>query len=141
MCAAKVCNLSNGQKKSATPIGVAQEDAAAMFGVGVRAVQRALDVLRNGCVELVRQCELGEVSVSLGSQFVEVEDDKKQQAAIAKQGKQAIRDYITPNDEVEQEPEPDEPKKPSAFVAFRKLWETSDDLGRAAIRAFILESA
>ena len=41
-------------------------EAAALFNVGRSSVQRALDVLRDGCVELIRMCELGELSVKRG---------------------------------------------------------------------------
>ena len=62
--AAKLANLSHGQKKADTPIGVSQADAASMLTVGHRSVQRAREVLDEGAPELVQAVEQGRVSVS-----------------------------------------------------------------------------
>lgn len=140
MCAAKTCNLTRGVNKKDTSKDVSIDDAARIFGIGRASIERALSVLRAGCEPLVRQCEQGDVSVSLGAKFVEEVDDKTVQAEVAKGGKKAIKDYITPNDEVTQEEPIREAANASALSAFRKLWDASDDMGRAAIRAFVLDS-
>ena len=73
MCAAKLAGLKNGRPKTVpngTPSDadtLAAKEAGEAFGVGRVQVFRALCVLREGCKELVKQCEDGKVAVSLVS--------------------------------------------------------------------------
>ncbi|GAB1389278.1 MAG: hypothetical protein AMXMBFR78_04540 [Rubrivivax sp.] len=50
MAAAKLANLANGQRKTASPIGEAatQSEAAALLNVGKRTVERAREVTDHG---------------------------------------------------------------------------------------------
>lgn len=65
--AAKIANLGDGQRKSASPIGeraVTQGEAAQLLNVGKRSVERAREVLDHGSDELIAAVESGRVSVS-----------------------------------------------------------------------------
>ena len=80
MCAAKLAGLkhgSNRHKKVEVPNGtpseadtLAADEAGKAFGIGRRQVFRALRILREGCKELVKQCEDGKVAVSLVSSLL-----------------------------------------------------------------------
>jgi len=95
MCAARMAGLPHGVHGKEVPIGTSSaESAAELFGVGRRAVFRALDVLRKGCTELIRLCDLGKVSVSLASEFVEAFPSKQKQAPIAKRGRKVIKEAL-----------------------------------------------
>jgi hypothetical protein len=67
MVAARLANLRDGQRKTASPIGeraVSQADAAKMLNVGRRSVQRAVEVRDQGAPEFIAAVDRGKVSVS-----------------------------------------------------------------------------
>lgn len=73
--AAKIANLGDGQRKSASPIGeraVTQGEAAQLLNVGKRSVERAREVLDHGSGELIAAVESGRVSVSAAADVAEL---------------------------------------------------------------------
>lgn len=120
MVAAKLANLRNGQKKvtqaesidSATSL----EDAAGLLGVGRASVQRARKVIDKAAPALIEAVERGEVAVSLAAKLVDECDDKREQARLAQQGKEAIREFITPPDDLLAGKER-KTRKPAATIA------------------------
>ena len=107
MVAAKMANLKHGQKKSEVQNCTSWNDAAQLLSVSRRSVAQAKDVLAHGSDELIEAVEQCQVSVSLAGKLCKEVPDKELQTELVQQGKQAIRDYITPpsdfvEDEVEQ---------------------------------------
>ena len=132
MCAAKLANLKHGsnqhtKKNEETPNGVSIDDAAKLFNVGTRSIDRAREVLSRGSKEVIEQCERGELPVSSAVKFIASVTDKREQSQVAKGGAGEVRAAIA-NPPL------------SHFDRFRKLWDSADSVGRAAIRAFILNS-
>lgn len=64
MVAAKLANLSNGQRASQICEAVTQPQAAGMLGVSERSVNTAKQVQQSGAPELVAAVEQGTVAVS-----------------------------------------------------------------------------
>lgn len=86
--AAKLANLSNGQKSSSANLqstAVSQADAAETLKVSVRSVADGAKVLRDGDKELADAVERGEVSVSAAAKVAEL--PKEEQREIVQQGK------------------------------------------------------
>ena len=111
MVAAKMANLTEGRPSKETPqnCGVSTADAAAALSVSSRATETAKHVLAHGSDELIEAVEQCQVSVSLAGKLCKEVPDKAMQTELVQQGKQAIRDHITPpsdfvEDEVEQSP-------------------------------------
>lgn len=144
MCAAKLAGLPEGRPaKTVSNDTVFSIDAvAALFGVGRASVCRALEVLRKGCDAVVAMCERGELSVSKAGQFIDAVPSKKEQAKIAKEGKRAIVDFLTPQDEVEAAPEQDEDNPADEDDAFVAIEETlrEEFSGRLVVAAARLEA-
>ena len=110
MVAAKMANIQHGGDRSKPQnCGLATADAAAALSVSSRATETAKHVLAHGSDELIEAVEQCQVSVSLAGKLCKEVPDKAMQTELVQQGKQAIRDYITPpsdfvEDEVEQSP-------------------------------------
>lgn len=166
MCAAKMAGLPRGANQHTdedAPNGASlpHDEAASLFNVGRRSVQRALDVLHDGCAELIRLCELGELSVNAACKLIEMCVGKKEQAKIAKKGAKAVREHVatpTVDQPMRYDKEeidlPDEPtpgqvgvverwlaqqdERPK-FEQFKAIWEAADEVGKSAIRAFVLD--
>lgn len=138
MCAAKMAGLPRGTnqhtKEDLSNDRSSAAEAATLFNVGTASVSRALEVLHDGCAELVRLCELGELSVSAACKFMEI-TTKPVEKKIAKHGAKAIRDYMKAQAETEDGPVSDD----CAFIQFKAIWDAADEVGRAAIRAFVLD--
>lgn len=86
--AAKLANLTNGQKASSANLqstAVSQADAAETLKVSVRSVADAAKVLREGDDELAQAVERGEVSVSAAAKVAE--RPKEEQREIVQQGR------------------------------------------------------
>jgi hypothetical protein len=73
---------------------MAADEAGAVFGVGRVQVFRALRVLREGCKQLIEQCERGEVAVSLACRLLDACETPKEQTTVAKGGKSGIRERL-----------------------------------------------
>lgn len=111
MVAAKMANLTEGRpsKETVQNCTVTIEDAAQSLSVGRCSVATAKHVLAHGSDELIEAVEQCQVSVSLAGKLCKEVPDKETQTELVQQGKQAIRDHITPpndfvEDEVEQSP-------------------------------------
>lgn len=139
MCAAKLCGLPWGTNKHTLEDSSNEHsklaDAGLMFAVGVSSLQRALTILHDGCDALIRLCELGELPVSTACKFMEM-TTKPIEKKVAKQGAKAVREYIKAQQDVGSE-ENEPTSGDGYFVQFKLLWDAADDVGRAAIRAFI----
>src|SRR5258708_10605148 len=85
MVAAKIANLQDGQRKSASPIGegVTQQEAANFLNVSTRTVASARTVLDHGTDELKHAVEQGHIAVSVAAKAAEL--PKAQQREIVKQ--------------------------------------------------------
>jgi hypothetical protein len=145
VCAARLCNMPHGGDRSKTPNDALTIDKCAeLFSIGSKSVERALAVLRGGSTEVIKQCECGALSVALASKLVDEVADKKEQTKLAKEGKAAIKEYITPkSDYVSDEVTEEEIKKPAKprMEIFKALWASADEVAKAAIRAFVLDAA
>jgi hypothetical protein len=95
MVAAKIANLGDGQRASATPMGVAQPEAAAMLNVGTTSVQRARKVLKDGAASLVEAVERGDVSVRQAADIATLELAKQAElVALPREERQRVVDDI-----------------------------------------------
>lgn len=138
MCAAKLAGLPRGTNqhtKEDMQNCTSSADAALLFTVSTRSLMSALEVLHDGCDALVRLCELGELPVSTACKFMEL-TTKPIEKKVAKQGAKAVREYIKAQQDVGSE-ENEQTSGDGYFVQFKLLWDAADDVGRAAIRAFI----
>jgi ParB-like chromosome segregation protein Spo0J len=124
MVAAKLANLQNGTNQHEAKVGVqnctptSTDRAAEMLKVGRMSVIHAKSVAEHGAKPLVEAVERGEVPVSLAAKLVAAEPDKKEQAKLAKQGKEAIHVYLTPPDELPKKQTPCRDEQ--AVAAFRR---------------------
>ena len=85
MVAARLANLRDGQRKTASPIGeraVSQADAAKMLTVGKRSVERAVEVRDQGAPDLIAAVDRGKVSVSAAADVATL--PKARQAEVVK---------------------------------------------------------
>jgi hypothetical protein len=109
--AAKMANLKNGEQKRNAPqiCGASStEDAATLLNVSSRSVESAKHVLANGSQALIEAIESMALTVSLAEKLCKACKDKREQAALVREGKQAIREYLTPMpDESEETDEED----------------------------------
>lgn len=139
MCAAKLAGLPRGTnqhtKEDPPNGGSSHADAALLFNVGVRSLERALDVLHGGCDSTVRLCELGELSVNAACKFIDM-TTKPIEKKLAKQGAKAVREYIKAQQHITDDDGPVSDE--TYFVKFKAVWDAADETGRAAIRAFIV---
>lgn len=138
MCAAKLAGLPRGTNqhtKEDEQNCSSSADAALLFSVSRRSLISALEVLHDGCDALIRLCELGELPVSTACKFMEL-TTKPIEKKVAKQGAKAVREYIKAQQDVGSE-ENGPTSGDGYFVQFKLLWDAADDVGRAAIRAFI----
>ncbi len=136
MCAAKLAGLPRGrpEENSSNELNT-HADAGLLFSVSIASLKRALVVLHDGCDALIRLCELGELPVSTACKFMEL-TTKPIEKKVAKQGAKAVREYIKAQQYVGSE-ENEPTSGDGYFVQFKLLWDAADDVGRAAIRAFI----
>lgn len=141
MCAAKLAGLPHGAhgKTKDEQNCSSSAEAALLFNVSRRSLISALEVLHDGCDALVRLCELGDLPVSTACKFMEL-TTKPIEKKVAKQGAKAVREYIKAQQDVGSE-ENEPTSGDGYFVQFKLLWDAADDVGRAAIRAFILGDA
>jgi hypothetical protein len=71
MIAARVANMRQGARTDLSPIGEkSQAQAASMFNVGKRSVERAGEVLDKGSPELIEKVEHGDLAVSAAASIV-----------------------------------------------------------------------
>lgn len=164
MCAARMATLPNHRpKNSANLRSYTCEQAAELFGVSARAIENARKVLRDGCTELKALCEEGK-SVATACKFIDEFGSKKEQQPMAREGWQAIREYVanslgprarsasasvaSPANLPEEAPEEfvaeveawlERQDDRPFFERFKALWTAADDTGKAAIRAFIMD--
>lgn len=107
LIAARLATLKRGDvatQRSGAPIGAPSiEDACLLLGVGRRSVDRAKHVIEHAHASVLTAIESGELSINLASKLVDEVDDKQLQLELVAQGKQAIREYITPPEDL---PEP-----------------------------------
>ena len=119
MVAAKMATLKRGEVGNGRPkvevqicTSTSMDEAADMLNVSRRSVATAKKVIESAAPALVDAVEQGKVAVSLAAKLVDECDDKRQQTRLAKQGKQAIKDFITPTDE-RKPPKAESPNAPA----------------------------
>lgn len=86
--AAKLANLSNGQKASSANLqstAVSQADAAKLLNVSTRTVAAAAKVIHEGDESLVKAVERGDVAVSSAAKVAQL--PKEEQREIVEQGR------------------------------------------------------
>lgn len=170
MCAAKMAGLPRGTNrytKVEGPMGpsTSLEEAGRMFGVSRKTVLRAFVVLQKGCQALINLCVSGDLAVRAGCEFAEALPNKKAQQKIASGGAATVRDYLASLDKSDDEQcggcdadavtLPDNPNEKDIIAVeawleqqderpfmerFKVLWSCADEIGKAAIRAFVLDS-
>ena len=118
MVAAKMATLQRGSnqhtKEDPSIEGSSVKEAASMLNVGRASVERAKKVIEHAAPELVKAVEQGRVAVSLAAKLVEECDDQRQQTRLAKKGKEAIKEFITPpEDRKKPKPPAESPNAPA----------------------------
>lgn len=95
MIGAKMARLKDGQRPSQNcePTRV---DAAKLLSVSPRSIDSAKYVLEHGCQQLVEAVESCEVTASLAEKLCKETPDKREQAKLVKQGKEAIKAVVSP---------------------------------------------
>lgn len=86
MVAAKLANLSDGQKTSSAnlpSIAVTQSDAAEMLNVSTRSVTSAKKIIEDAPLEVAKAVERGAMSVNLASQVAALPDEAKAEISQA----------------------------------------------------------
>jgi ParB-like chromosome segregation protein Spo0J len=96
MIAAKMANLKDGHRPSSNDEGAKREDAALMLSVSTASLDRAKYVLEHGSKQLIDAVEGCEVTVSLAEKLCKKESDKRKQSQLVKEGKEAIKEALTP---------------------------------------------
>jgi ParB-like chromosome segregation protein Spo0J len=95
MVAAKLADMTQGRpSKEKGPNGTLIEDASKMLNVSERSTKRAKKVLSSGSEEVQQAVEIGELPVSVAADFVKKVPDKQEQAAIASQGAEAVKEKV-----------------------------------------------
>ena len=124
MVAAKLATLQNGSNRYEAKVGgqnyppTSVDTAAEMLKVSPKSVKHARTVADRGAAPLVEAVERGEVPVSLAAKLVTLCDDKREQAKLAKQGKEAIHVFLTPPDELQEKQRPC--KDEAALAAWKR---------------------
>ena len=160
MCAAKLPGVTNGRPKTQLNSQLfTQEQAAAMFSVGTKQIQCARKVKEDGARWLVELCEQGK-SVQRAAKFIDQAGGKSEQSDIVKHTTDkwsALVAYLNRDKEpkVASVELPDNPTADEVGMVdrwieqqddrpfierFKSLWDSADDIGKAAIRAFVLEA-
>lgn len=95
-----------------------------------REATRVASVIETGNSDLVELMDSGEVSVSAAAEVTSL--PKKQLTALVEKGPAAIK-YVASQLR-------EKNKQASYFEQFKKIWDAADETGKAAIRAFVLET-
>lgn len=92
MVAAKIANLRDGQTKQAasTDAPVSQAEAAQLFNVSRKTVQRAKFVTENAIPEVIEQVERGEITVTAAERFAKI--PKIKQKRILKKNRNKLKE-------------------------------------------------
>jgi ParB-like chromosome segregation protein Spo0J len=102
LIAAKMANLKHGGDRKSADIKTSNEgltsvdDAASLLNVSVATVERAKHVLTNGSAVLIEAVESMQVTVSLADKLCKACKDKREQTALVKEGKKAIKEFLNP---------------------------------------------
>lgn len=96
LVAARIANLSNGQRASEISEAVTQPAAAALLNISADSVGFARQVLSDGAPEVVRAVERGEVAVSTAAQIVDLEPNVQAEivALPAPERREAIKAHV-----------------------------------------------
>lgn len=137
MVAGKLATLKVGHNQHTTEdVSIdtpSLEQAANMLSVGRASVARAKQVIDGGSKEVLQAVESGELPVSLAAKFVAAEPDKKEQAKVIKQGKDAVKESVTglkPSSNKQEKP------KPEGFSIVKSYYDSLEVCDRAAISEF-----
>jgi len=96
MIAAKMANVKSGARSDLVSIDTRLQDAADLLSVSRPTVCRAKHVLDNGCKQLIDAVEACEITVSMAEKLCKACDDKREQAKLVKDGKDAIKLFLNP---------------------------------------------
>ena len=116
MVASKLATLKNGGDRKSEEISSSndglknsRDDAAKLLQVSTASVDRAKHVVANGSDDLVKAVEQGEINLNQAVKLVKAVEDKEEQSAIVKQGKEAVKEAVkpAPKPETVNEPEPE----------------------------------
>lgn len=124
MVAAKLATLQHGSNQHEAKVdghkcpSTSIETAAELLKVSPMSVKNAKAVTDRGAQPLVEAVERGEVPVTLAAKLVTLCDDKREQAKLAKQGKEAIHVFLTPPDELQEKQRPC--KDEAALAAWKR---------------------
>lgn len=114
--AAKLATLKNGEIGNGRKVAPSndeptrRDDAAKLLNVSTASVDRAKHVVANGSKELVQAVERGDVNLNQATKLVKAVEDKREQAKIIREGKEAIKAVVQLPKEAPPKPVPtDEP--------------------------------
>jgi hypothetical protein len=98
MLAAELANISNGSNRYEAKVGphecgptkpVTQQEAADLMDVGIRVVQQAKQVVRDGVPELAEMVKTGEVAMHTAVEIATLTPEE--QAEVVEQGPEAVK--------------------------------------------------
>ena len=115
------------------------DDAAKLLNVSPRSVRTGRQVVEKASADLIAAVESNAVSVSLAAKLIDECDDKREQSRLAKLGRKAIREFLTPPCDYPEQEDAEEEDDGSWLKRFLAIWDAADDMGKTAIRTFILD--
>lgn len=150
MVAGRIVSLKHGQRKSDTPNGVSQPEAAERLSVSVRSVQRACRILENGTPELVVAVDKGSISVAAGSLIANLPEKDQTLIALEQNKRERQRMICEAKERQRREPRPQPSPDEFKLVLVRGIklhpysvqeWEALDKSERAEIIAAGFEAS
>jgi len=111
--------------------GTTRDAAGAAVGVSGKTLDKASRVQREGSESLVKACETNDVPLDTAVKFVQAVPDKRQQAAIVREGPAAVKEAIRQTQE-----ESDLSKR---WRAFRAAWNKASEDERSEVTPLIQE--
>lgn len=100
MIAAKMATLKRGDVGNGRKVDgqncLPTDDAAELLSVSERSVKAAKHVLDHGCKQLIEAVTDCEITVSMAEKLCKACDDKREQARLVKDGKEAVKLFLNP---------------------------------------------
>lgn len=148
MIAAKMATLKHGGDRKTENIKGSKDlsikQAASALNTSEKSVKRAKQLIDNGSESLIEAVEQNEIPVTLAAKLATT-CDKREQSAMVSKGLKAIREKLKPAKKAGGAAVPVKPSdatgKQSYFKEFKAVWDSADDIGKAAIRAFMLDES
>lgn len=127
MIAGRMATLKHGQVGNGREVESSNGDstihqAASLLNVGKKSVERSKQVLDKGSKAVIDSVDAGTIPVSLAAKLVNEVDDKAEQTRLAKSGPKAIREFITPQNDYEDETQTLTATTPDALADEATSW-------------------